>query len=74
MGPGDFLAPVLWRDIIENVPMLRAEVSPNLFRWARDRAGIPLAALTPRFSKLAEWESGASKPTLKQLEPWRRRR
>jgi Zn-dependent peptidase ImmA (M78 family)/transcriptional regulator with XRE-family HTH domain len=51
-----------------NVPMLRAEVSPNLFRWARDRAGIPLAALTPRFSKLAEWESGTSKPTLKQLE------
>ena len=48
--------------------MLRAEVSPNLFRWARDRAGIPLAALTLRFSKLAEWESGASKPTLKQLE------
>jgi transcriptional regulator with XRE-family HTH domain len=48
--------------------MVRAEVSPNLFRWARDRAGIPLAALTPRFSKLAEWESGTSMPTLKQLE------
>jgi Zn-dependent peptidase ImmA (M78 family) len=48
--------------------MLRAEVSPALFRWARDRAGIPLAALTERFAKLPDWESGTAQPTLKQLE------
>jgi len=39
--------------------MLRAEVSPALFRWARDRAGIPLAALMERFAKLPDWESGS---------------
>ncbi len=48
--------------------MLRAEVSPALLRWARDRAGIPLEVLAERFAKLPEWESGASKPTLKQVE------
>jgi Zn-dependent peptidase ImmA (M78 family)/transcriptional regulator with XRE-family HTH domain len=48
--------------------MLRAEVSPALFRWARDRAGIPLAALAERFAKLPDWESGTAQPTLKQLE------
>ena len=68
LRPRDFWRPCRWAGYYQHVPMLRAEVSPNLFRWARDRAGIPLAALMSRFSKLAEWESGASKPTLKQLE------
>jgi Zn-dependent peptidase ImmA (M78 family) len=48
--------------------MLRAEVSPALLRWARDRAGLPLEVLAGRFAKLPEWESGTSKPTLKQVE------
>ncbi len=48
--------------------MLRAEVSPALLRWARDRAGIPLEVMAERFAKLPEWEEGTSKPTLKQVE------
>ena len=48
--------------------MLRAEVSPALLRWARDRAGIPFEVLAERFTKLPEWEDGTSQPTLKQVE------
>jgi Zn-dependent peptidase ImmA (M78 family)/transcriptional regulator with XRE-family HTH domain len=48
--------------------MLRAEVSPALLRWARDRAGIPFEVLAERFTKLPEWEDGTSQPTLKQIE------
>jgi Zn-dependent peptidase ImmA (M78 family) len=48
--------------------MLRAEVSPSLLRWARDRAGIPFEVLAERFAKLPEWEDGTSQPTLKQVE------
>lgn len=44
--------------------MLRAEVSPSLLRWARDRAGVPYEVLATRFAKLGEWENGISKPTL----------
>lgn len=39
-----------------------------MLRWARDRAGLPLEVLTERFTKLPDWESGAAKPTLKQVE------
>ena len=44
--------------------MLRAEVSPSLLRWARDRAGVPYEVLATRFAKLGEWENGISKPPL----------
>lgn len=43
-------------------------VKPEMFVWARDRAGFSLDALTPRFPKLPEWERGKASPTLKQLE------
>jgi transcriptional regulator with XRE-family HTH domain len=33
-----------------------------------ERARLPAEALTKRFPKLSEWESGAAKPTLRQLE------
>jgi Zn-dependent peptidase ImmA (M78 family) len=50
--------------------MIRVEVRPELLRWARERAGIPPAELRKRFSRFEGWETGKSKPTLKQLEKY----
>ncbi len=47
---------------------LRVDVRPELFRWARERAGVELEALVKRFPKYREWESGEKQPTFKQLE------
>ena len=47
---------------------LRVDVKPELFRWARERAGIEPDALVKRFPKYREWESGEKQPTFKQLE------
>ena len=47
---------------------LRIRVNPRLLRWARERAGLELEALAHRFPRLADWESEAARPTLKQLE------
>ena len=47
---------------------LRVDVKPELFRWARERAGIEPDALVRRFPKYREWESGEKQPTFKQLE------
>jgi Zn-dependent peptidase ImmA (M78 family) len=48
--------------------MIRAEINPQMFGWARERAGYSAAALSKRFPRLAAWEEGRTKPTLKQLE------
>lgn len=48
--------------------MNRVPVSPNMLRWARERAGPDGLDLERRFPKIAEWEEGALHPTLKQLE------
>lgn len=48
--------------------MIRAEVRPELLRWARERAGFSAAMLVRRFPKLEAWERGEARPTLKQLE------
>ncbi len=48
--------------------MIRAAVNPELVRWARERAGFAQKDLEAKFSKLSEWESGKTQPTLKQLE------
>lgn len=48
--------------------MNRVEVSPELLRWARDRAGFSVDALARRFPKLEAWERGEVHPTLKQIE------
>src|SRR5258708_32789865 len=48
--------------------MLRVEVRGELLRWARDRAGLAVGDLIQRFPKIEQWESGAAKPTLKQLQ------
>jgi hypothetical protein len=48
--------------------MARVDIRLELVRWARELARFPTEALTKRFAKLAEWESGVTKPTLRQLE------
>jgi Zn-dependent peptidase ImmA (M78 family) len=50
--------------------MVRVEVKSELLRWARDRAGASMEDLLPRFPRLEKWESGESRPTLKQLEAY----
>jgi Zn-dependent peptidase ImmA (M78 family) len=52
---------------------LRTTVSPDLLRWARERAGVMAAdELAGRFPKLPEWEAGIARPTLNQLETFAR--
>lgn len=48
--------------------MTRVEVRAEMLQWARERAGLDLAALAKRFPQLPDWESGDASPTLKQLE------
>ena len=48
--------------------MIRVSVNPELIRWARERADTAQEDLVPKFKKLAGWESGQVRPTLKQLE------
>ncbi len=49
--------------------MTRVVVSPDLLRWARERAGVMTAdELAGRFPKLPEWETATVLPTLKQLQ------
>lgn len=48
--------------------MIRVEIKPELLRWARQRAGLDPDTLSHRFPKLAVWEEGVVKPTLKQVE------
>jgi Zn-dependent peptidase ImmA (M78 family) len=53
--------------------MTRVAVGADLLRWARERAGeAAVDDLAHRFPKLPEWESGAIKPTLNQLEAFAR--
>jgi Zn-dependent peptidase ImmA (M78 family)/transcriptional regulator with XRE-family HTH domain len=52
--------------------MMRADVRPELLRWACDRAGLDPAELKGSFPKLESWERGELKPTLKQLERFAR--
>ena len=48
--------------------MLRVDVKPELLRWACERAGFDTAELAERIPQFPAWESGETKPTLKQLE------
>lgn len=49
---------------------VRVEVEPGLLVWARQRSGLTVEDLASRFPKLAEWEGGEWRPTLKQLESY----
>lgn len=48
--------------------MMRVALKPELLRWARERAGLDLRALTDRFPQLPAWESDTARPTLRQVE------
>jgi len=43
-------------------------INPTLITWARERALLSVDALSKRFPKIEEWESGRLQPTLRQLE------
>lgn len=48
--------------------MLRVDVDPKLLKWARGRSALEVEDLSSKFPKLAAWETGEVRPTLKQLE------
>ena len=48
--------------------MPRVDVKPALLEWARDRSGLAADIVELKFPRLGEWESGTTRPTLKQLE------
>ncbi|MXW86021.1 MAG: ImmA/IrrE family metallo-endopeptidase [Boseongicola sp. SB0673_bin_14] len=52
--------------------MTRVPVNPELLSWARERAGVDQEDLAVRFKKLPEWETGQTRPTLKQVEAFAR--
>lgn len=43
-------------------------VTPELVRWARERAGYSLEEAAAVFAKIAAWEAGEAAPTYPQLE------
>jgi Zn-dependent peptidase ImmA (M78 family)/transcriptional regulator with XRE-family HTH domain len=48
--------------------MTRVAVEGTMLSWARERAGKSRESLTPKFARVADWETGEVQPTLKQLE------
>jgi len=51
---------------------VRVAVQPDMLRWARERSGLSAVRLSRRFPRLAAWERGEARPTLKQLESFAR--
>lgn len=43
-------------------------ITPDMVKWARERAGLSLQEATKKFAKIEEWEAGSSSPTYSQLE------
>jgi len=52
--------------------MLRVAVKPEMLKWARERAGLVPEDLVSSFPRLGAWESGDSRPTLRQVEDYAR--
>lgn len=50
--------------------MLRVDVDHGRFVWARERAGLDPSELSRKFKDLPAWESGAKRPTVKQLRAY----
>ena len=48
--------------------MIRVPVSPEMLRWACERAGFDVARLAKRMPQLPAWVRRERQPTLKQLE------
>ena len=51
---------------------MRANVKPEMLRWARERAGLETAELRRRFPRYPAWERGERPPTRPQLEKFAR--
>lgn len=51
---------------------MRVTVKPELSRWAAERSQIEPEILSRRFPALHKWETGETKPTLRQLEDFAR--
>ena len=51
---------------------MRANVKPEMLRWARERAGLETAELRRRFPRYPAWERGERPPTRPQLEQFAR--
>ena len=47
---------------------MHVEITPEMLRWARERAGFDIARVRKRFSKIDAGELGMAQPTLTQLE------
>ncbi|SNS54388.1 protein of unknown function [Geodermatophilus saharensis] len=47
---------------------VRIDVAPPMLAWALERSGLDSDSLTKRFPRLRDWESGRTKPTVRQLE------
>ena len=49
----------------------RADINPDLLKWAREKAGFDTAAAAKKISvkeeRLISWEEGGNKPTINQL-------
>lgn len=58
--------------LVYDAKVMRVEVRPELLRWARERAGLSVEAVVRRLPKFEAWESGAVRPTLKQVETFAR--
>lgn len=50
----------------------RVAIAPQMLRWARQRSGRTVPDLAKRFPKLADWEAGMARPTMRQLEAYAR--
>jgi Zn-dependent peptidase ImmA (M78 family) len=48
--------------------MTRVAIQPKMLKWAYERSGFAIADLERRFPRLAAWERGDARPTLKQVE------
>ena len=48
--------------------MIRVDIKSGLLTWARERARLAADDLAHRFPRLAAWDEGSAKPTLKQVE------
>lgn len=51
---------------------MRANVKPEMLRWARERAGLETDELQRRFPRYPAWERGERLPTRPQLEKFAR--
>lgn len=55
------------------MPAFRPTIEPDVFRWAREWAGVDIADLAAWNPRYPRWETGEASPTMKQVEDLARR-